>query len=866
MKLLIRVLVLGVSLGVVVLPTLGQVRFDVGEALAASINPSLGQPSGLQLQGLDSTIRANWTPSNDPNMAWQVVSFWDGGTLVGSKVVSKSAVAVDANGLQSNHTYTLKVQSMDGSGALSNPLQLNGSTDEQSPIRNAAFFENFDDSPHGDLDSNYFDVRTSEKNAPSGASLDKRLVFNDQRHFHTQMIGGENHAGVIIRPRVPFDFTNRTGTFQFEVDMPPTQNITGKWFEINLTKDIAARQGEFGAFEADSGQFPNSIEFAIHHRDAPIGSPATDANGYNLPMISVNINGTRQQFFGTLGEYSPTNVRVPVVLHISQTSAEMLINGQSVVKASGFILPFTRGNWTIAHRSSYSNRLFDGGYAPPMLLQLIHWETIQFDGPDGSFNPVVRTYIQPGCDGLVNYDAFDTSILGCPTFSGANQAITLNIADNVSQARSARLLFNSPASNGGGTVTVNGTQLRLSPPALPSEQTVSYLSVPVSALRQGTNQVVFNTNASLAQVELEVVYSQARVIGNPPVTPMPEIALTTNNFMVQHLTTDPPIHTIRTFVYSQGSADALPYTAAVLAGSNWLTIASGGAGTVQSIPAGGAIIPIVMNVDATKIPVTTNTDADGQQVGIIKVTGGYMPAYIGVLAVNYGRSTNVNIFPASSFPAGNVMFNKAAIPDYHGASGSQTGPSATPTITSTPTPKPTPGATSTASPTLIRTATPTASAQSAQLLVGDSRIESTSDSDDPGTAEAFQYVARNSGSGGHINVYVDTTNTADRLIVGLYSHNSATNGPGTLLAQGILNGPTAGTWNSVAINGTSITTGTTYWIAVLGPAGGPRIAFRDSGGGGTSYTSRSATLTAFPSTWSSGASWASSPASAYVGP
>src|SRR6058998_2887223 len=118
MNLLVRLLLVGVFAAVAVVPLWAEIRSEPSVAAAsATINPSLGQPTSLTLQGLDSTIRANWTPSTDPNIAWQVFSAWDAGTLILTKVLSKVAVAADANGLQSNHSYTIQVQSMDASGA-----------------------------------------------------------------------------------------------------------------------------------------------------------------------------------------------------------------------------------------------------------------------------------------------------------------------------------------------------------------------------------------------------------------------------------------------------------------------------------------------------------------------------------------------------------------------------------------------------------------------------------------------------------------------------------------------------------------------------------------------------------------------------
>lgn len=683
---------------------------------------SLAAPTNLQLTGLDSSIRANWTPSTDPGTAWHVFSVWDGSTLISTKVLSKSAGAADANGLQSDHPYRIQVQAMDAQGGLSAPLTATGSTDPQSPMRNAAFFENFNDSSHGDLDFNYFDVRTSEKNDPQSIHNEKLLVFNSERHFHTQVIGGANHAGLLIRPRVPFDFTNRVGTFQFEVDLAPVQRNLGKWFEINLTKNIPTQNMSLG--EGVSGMFPNSVEFGVHASDV-----AREANGYNLAIISVNIDGNRRQFVGTVPHFTPTNVRVPVVLKVSQTSAEMFINGESVVRASGYTLPFTTGYWNIAHRTSYATKVPTTPnlrQAPNMVLQLLHWETIQFDGPPGSFNPVVKTYIQPGCKGVVNYLQFSQAVDGCTPFQANNYSMTLNIPDDVSKARSARLTFSSTASSGTGTIRVNGHSIAVPAPAVPGNsfdfQQNNEVDIPVSWLVQGANQIVFNDpNKRYVQVELEVVYNTQRVIGNPPLVPMPMLAVTQNNFKVEKLANGPATQTITTQLYALGSAQAINYSAAVITTDTpWLTIASPTTGTVTSpVVQGGGLVPLNINVNLAGLPVVDG-NGDGE-VGVIKVTGGMMPAYIAVNRINYGLSQPLPLIPSFAM---NTVFDKSAIPDYDGTgSGPASTPTPTPASAGTPTrtatpvptgttvpgPSATPSRTATRTPTAVATATATSS-------------------------------------------------------------------------------------------------------------------------------------------------------------
>ncbi|MHB8683321.1 MAG: kelch repeat-containing protein, partial [Dehalococcoidia bacterium] len=149
------------------------------------------------------------------------------------------------------------------------------------------------------------------------------------------------------------------------------------------------------------------------------------------------------------------------------------------------------------------------------------------------------------------------------------------------------------------------------------------------------------------------------------------------------------------------------------------------------------------------------------------------------------------------------------------------------------------------------------------VLVGDQAIEAQVDSNAAGMAEAAQFTAVASGTASSLFVYIDAGNTASSAAVGLYTNNGA-NDPGTLLAQGNIPSLVSGAWNAAAISPVSITAGTAYWIALLGPAAGGIIKFRDVQTGGRTQMSSQTTLTSLPGVWSPGTSYSNSPMSAYA--
>jgi hypothetical protein len=100
------------------------------------------------------------------------------------------------------------------------------------------------------------------------------------------------------------------------------------------------------------------------------------------------------------------------------------------------------------------------------------------------------------------------------------------------------------------------------------------------------------------------------------------------------------------------------------------------------------------------------------------------------------------------------------------------------------------------------------------------------------------------------------------VVVGLYT-DSAGN-PGALLSQATITSPVAGAWNTIAVPAASVTAGTKYWIAVLGPTGTGTVQFRDVPTGGRSQTSAQTNLSTLPSTWSPGSTYFNAPMSAYM--
>ncbi len=146
-------------------------------------------------------------------------------------------------------------------------------------------------------------------------------------------------------------------------------------------------------------------------------------------------------------------------------------------------------------------------------------------------------------------------------------------------------------------------------------------------------------------------------------------------------------------------------------------------------------------------------------------------------------------------------------------------------------------------------------------VLGITSIEPTVDTNAPGQAEAFPFIAAGSAKSVTVEVYIDTHNTATTVKVGLYS--AATSGPGSVLTSGSLASPKKAAWNGVGVTALSLVKGKKYWLALLGEGG--TIAFRDASTGGcSSITAAQSNLTALPASWTGGSSWPTCQLSAYM--
>jgi hypothetical protein len=141
--------------------------------------------------------------------------------------------------------------------------------------------------------------------------------------------------------------------------------------------------------------------------------------------------------------------------------------------------------------------------------------------------------------------------------------------------------------------------------------------------------------------------------------------------------------------------------------------------------------------------------------------------------------------------------------------------------------------------------------QQPQLLLGDTNVESSLDQNPSGTAEAFPVQAAATGQVTSLSVYLDSSNGAATVWVGMYTNSNGH--PQALLSNGVISNPLAGQWNSVSLSPVQVTGGATYWLALLGVNG--VVQFRDRNGTCRSEVDSQTSLSSLPATWATGSRW-----------
>jgi hypothetical protein len=103
------------------------------------------------------------------------------------------------------------------------------------------------------------------------------------------------------------------------------------------------------------------------------------------------------------------------------------------------------------------------------------------------------------------------------------------------------------------------------------------------------------------------------------------------------------------------------------------------------------------------------------------------------------------------------------------------------------------------------------------VLFGDTTIERGVERNAEPSVSFFAFVDRRTGMARSISVYLAASNTARKILVGLYAGTDA--GPRSLVSAGSMRSPKAGRWNTISIRPALVKAGHAYWVAALAHTG-----------------------------------------------
>jgi hypothetical protein len=147
--------------------------------------------------------------------------------------------------------------------------------------------------------------------------------------------------------------------------------------------------------------------------------------------------------------------------------------------------------------------------------------------------------------------------------------------------------------------------------------------------------------------------------------------------------------------------------------------------------------------------------------------------------------------------------------------------------------------------------------------LGSSTVGSQVDGKVSGRAQAYRFTAR-AGAVDRLNVYLDGTNTAAKVVLGLYSSRSNSQ-PDQRLRSCTIQSAVGAAWNRCAIPAFTPTDGTPYYLVILGPDDTRRVRYRATSDKSTAtYGSTSSSLLALPDSWSGGADRSGTRATVYA--
>lgn len=470
---------------------------------AGTVVATLPVPTGLAAEADDNNAILTWNGGPlrpDQTEAAGVQGYKVSWGLTGQPLSNVQLTTYHILQLQpliNGQQYQVQVQSMDNLGNLSAPsaiLNFTGSSARVDALRSrmTAFFDDFN-RPAGAPDELKWNVAYSTCNDPKYSAF----FINSQFHAHSMLTATNCDRGqAVSRPRQVFDFTGRTGTIAFDFD---GERRRDQWY-LDLSPKFIDIGGQVNIEATNYPSDPGNV-LRFHQNDNVVEILYIDSAGMEVSLAKTDWNPYAP--LDWLGLNTIPNVRRHWEIHLSQSKADITINGKTVLSAP-LNLPFSKAvvHW---NEFSYNTRKSNEPF------QLGHWDNFGFDGPKSG----IETH---------NYRTAGYGGLDFEEVSGGSTTRTINIPDSLAGEKAERLMFTLQMKTGwykydpNDRVVINGKSFPIPQPkgvVSDPQQLVSAINpfsvvmdLPVGTLKTGTNTLqFFFASSGLNDVHTEIDFT-----------------------------------------------------------------------------------------------------------------------------------------------------------------------------------------------------------------------------------------------------------------------------------------------------------------------------------------------------------------------
>ena len=136
------------------------------------------------------------------------------------------------------------------------------------------------------------------------------------------------------------------------------------------------------------------------------------------------------------------------------------------------------------------------------------------------------------------------------------------------------------------------------------------------------------------------------------------------------------------------------------------------------------------------------------------------------------------------------------------------------------------------------------------VMFGHQTIETLVNTLPAGIAEGYQITATVTGNVNTLSVYVDSSTSSTKILVGLYSDIGGH--PGILLTSGNTATFQKAAWTAIPVAPVGITAGSKYWFSLLGTGGAMKFRQKQGPGGWIDELNSVNGLTSLPAKWATG--------------